>query len=296
MYKVMVINMKKSLLFKFIILIVLIFPICVRAENKIRFNVDSANITPSGTKKFDIIVDSDEDFTKVNFNLITTSSYVGFYSVEYNDSFVRNTTSTPGSNYELESSKPQKSGTVVASVTLVAKDGAPIGTEGYIRLTKASITQNQVVNLQNAQLKITISDKLSDNNYLSSLESSLANIEFNKDKLEYNVTVDGDVDYFDLKATAEDASASVTISDQSLNKTKNTITVTVKSEDGKQRVYKVNVAKKENDKTTKSKVVKTTTSDDDKEDNHGIKNGWYGILVILIIFLVVDVLYIKKKH
>lgn len=296
MNKVMVINMRKSLLFKIMILIMLIFPICVKAENKIRFDVDSANIAPGGTKKFDIIVDSDEDFTKVNFNLITTSSYVGFYSVEYNDSFVRNTTTTPGSNYELESKTPQKSGTVVASVTLVSKEGAPIGSEGYIRLTKASITQNQLVNLENAQLKITISNKLSDNNYLSSLESSLANLEFNKDKLEYNVTVDSSVKELDLKATAEDASASVTVSNQSLNKTKNTITVTVKSEDGKQRVYKVNVTKKKTDKTTKSKVVKTTTSNDDKENNHGIKNGWYGVLIILIIFLVVDVLYIKKKH
>lgn len=287
--------MKKKLLFMFLILIMMFLPVCVRAENRIYFDADSANIAPGSTKKFNIIVDSDNDFTKVNFNLITTSAYVGFSSVEFSDQFVRNSSSTTGSNYEIESSTPQKSGTVIGSVTLVAKDASVIGAEGYIRLTKPSITAGSLINLQTAQLKITISNELSDNTYLSGLESSLANINFDKEVLEYTVTVDNEVEVFDLKATAEDPSSTVAISDQTLSKNKNTITVTVKSEKGNTRVYKVIVNKKKEVKTTKAKKENTEKEENSKSDK-STKTGWYAVLLVLSITLALDVIYIKKKH
>ena len=74
--------MKKKLILLFILMAVIFIPVSVKAENKIYFETDEVNIELNSTKKINILVDSDEDFTKVNFNLITTSYNVGFYSVE----------------------------------------------------------------------------------------------------------------------------------------------------------------------------------------------------------------------
>lgn len=280
--------MKKRLLM-IVVLLVFFIPVFVKAENKIYFETDTASIAPGKTKKINILVDSDEDFTKVNFDLITTSSYIGFYSVNFEDSFKR--TESSSNDYQLEAKTPQKSGTIIGSVTLVAKEDAKIGTEGYIRITKASIMSESLISLSNSQIKMTVTDKESSNNNLASLTSSVAEIDFNKDILEYTVSVENDVDNFDLSAVAEDSSATVTISDQSLKKTNNVIEVVVKAEDGSKKTYKVNVEKKG--------VKETSITDEDNEkntDNKGVKNGWGIISIVLLIVLILDILYIKRKR
>lgn len=283
--------MKKNLILLFILITTIFIPVSVKAENKIYFETDEVNIALNSTKKINILVDSDEDFTKVNFNLITTSNNVGFYSVEFNEAFVRNVTSTTGSNYELEAKTPQKSGTVIGSVTLISKDSAYLNEQGYIRLTKASITTNSLIDLQSAQLKFTVSNKKSNNNYLSSLSSNIVNINFDKEVLDYNVVVDNSIDKLDLVATPEDSKAIVTISDQSLKSSKTKIKVTVKAEDGNERIYTLNVEKKSDKKTTK-KVVKTSADSFEKSN----KLKWGMISFILVIIVILDVLYIKKKR
>lgn len=287
----MVIIMKKNLFFIFFVLAVVLFPISVQAENKIYFETDSINIAPGKTKKVNIIVDSDEDFTKVNFNLITTSNNISFYSVEFNEDFVRNSSSTTGSNYELETKTPKKSGTVIGSVTLIARESSQLGEEGYIRLIRTALTTSKLIELQNSQLKVSVSNEKSSNNYLSSLSSNIATINFDKDVTQYTVDVDSNLKTFDLVATPEDTASNVTISDQNLNKKKNVITITVMSEDGTERVYKVNVNKKEE----KEIIEKTSKIDTNAKKNGNVKSGWYDILVILITILVLDVIYIKKR-
>lgn len=283
--------MKKKLILLFILIAVIFIPVSVKAENKIYFETDEANIALNSTKKINILVDSDEDFTKVNFNLITTSNNVGFYSVEFNEAFVRNASSATGSNYELESKTPQKSGTVIGSVTLIAKDSAYLNEQGYIRLTKASIITNSLIDLQSAQLKFTVSNKKSSNNYLSSLSSDIVNIDFDKEVLDYNVVVESNVDKLDLVAIPEDSSAIVTISDQNLKSSKTKIKVTVKAEDGNERIYTVTVNKKTDKKVT---TKATKTSADSFEKSSRLK--WGMISFILVIVVILDVLYIKKKR
>ena len=286
----MVINMKRKLFFIATLILVLFIPTFVKAENKIYFDLEESKIAPGEKKELKIKVDSDSDFTKVNFNLITTSIYVGFYSVEFSDDFVRNASSSTGSNYELEAKTPMKSGATIGTVTLIAKESSPIGSEGYIRLTKTSITAGSLIELSSAQVKMIVSNEKSKNNNLSSLSSNLVNIDFNKDTLEYAVLVDSSTEMFDLSATPEDLSATVTISDQNLKKKKNVINVTVTPEEGEEKIYKVTVTKKEEEKkTTKVKEENTKT----KKEN--VKSGFIGILVLLMVVLVIDLLYIKKK-
>ncbi len=275
--------------------LVIFMPISVKAENRVYFEKEEINIAPGETKKINIIVDSDEDFTKVNFSLITTSNNVNFKSVDFVDSFVRNSTSSTGSNYELQSNEPQKSGTVIGSVTIGAKDTSQLGEEGYIRLIKTAITSSKLINLSNAQLKFTVSKDKSSNNYLSNLSSNITEIDFKKDVLDYNVTVDENIDKFDLMAVAEDLSASVNISDQTLDKDVNLIKVTVLSETGKERIYKVTVNKKGSEKKDPKKVTKTTEVKNNSKERPG-KSSWIILLVFLSSVIILDILYIKKKR
>ena len=283
--------MKKKLILLFILMAVIFIPVSVKAENKIYFETDEVNIELNSTKKINILVDSDEDFTKVNFNLITTSYNVGFYSVEFNEAFVRNASSAAGSNYELESKTPQKSGTIIGSVTLIAKDSAYLNEQGYIRLNKASITTNGLIDLPSTQLKFMVSNKKSSNNYLSSLSSDIVNIDFDKEVLDYSVVVKSNVNKLDLVGVPEDPKATVTILDQSLKSNKTKIKVMVKAEDGNERIYTVTVNKK-----NEKKVTATTTKKSMDSFEKSSKLKWGIIFFVLIIIVIIDVLYIKKKR
>lgn len=283
--------MKKKLILLFILMAVIFIPVSVKAENKIYFETDEVNIELNSTKKINILVDSDEDFTKVNFNLITTSYNVGFYSVEFNEAFVRNASSATGSNYELESKTPQKSGTIIGSVTLIAKDSAYLNEQGYIRLNKASITTNGLIDLPSTQLKFMVSNKKSSNNYLSSLSSDIVNIDFDKEVLDYSVVVKSNVNKLDLVGVPEDSKATVTILDQSLKSNKTKIKVMVKAEDGNERIYTVTVNKK-----NEKKVTATTTKKSMDSFEKSSKLKWGIIFFALIIIVIIDVLYIKKKR
>ncbi|MGN1269029.1 MAG: cadherin-like beta sandwich domain-containing protein [Candidatus Aphodocola sp.] len=283
--------MKKKLILLFILMAVIFIPVSIKAENKIYFETDEVNIELNSTKKINILVDSDEDFTKVNFNLITTSYNVGFYSVEFNEAFVRNASSAAGSNYELESKTPQKSGTIIGSVTLIAKDSAYLNEQGYIRLTKASITTNGLIDLPSTQLKFMVSNKKSSNNYLSSLSSDIVNIDFDKEVLDYSVVVKSNVNKLDLVGVPEDSKATVTILDQSLKSNKTKIKVMVKAEDGNERIYTVTVNKK-----NEKKVTATTTKKSMDSFEKSSKLKWGIIFFALIIIVIIDVLYIKKKR
>lgn len=287
----MVINMKKRLSLFMILVVIFFTPIFVKAENRIYFDMEESKIAPGEKKELKIKVDSDEDFTKVNFDLITTSTYVGFYSVDFSENFVRNASSQTGSNYELEAKTPMKSGTTIGTVTLIAKESSPIGIEGYIRLTRPSITTSSLMELKTTEVKMIVSNEKSNNN-LSSLSSNLVDIDFNKDVLEYVVLVDNDVDTFDLSAQAEDSSSTVTISDQKLKKKENIINVTVTSEDGAKKTYKVTVNKKEDNK---SKTTINEKEENEEGTDKNAKSGFISVLILLIMVLVVDLLYIKKK-
>lgn len=287
--------MKKNFIIITITLLLVFFPNYVKADNSIKFNKDSINIAPGETKKIDVVVSSDDDFTNVNFDVITTSVYVNFNSITVSDAFTR----SDGKAYKLVSAKPQKSGTAVATVTIKASDSAPLGTEGLIRITNASLGTNGDITLPIGQIKIKVSnEKDEESTYLSSISSNIVDIDFSKDVYEYSVEVDEDIKELDLTALAEDENAKVTISNQKLDKKTTTITITVQSESGNKSTYKIIVTKKENNVTKVSKeepVKKVVTDNDDKSDNYG-KGRWVAILIVLIIGLIADLIYIKREN
>lgn len=104
---------------------------------------------------------------------------------------------------------------------------------------------------------------LSTNNYLSSLSVTGYEIEFNKDTLEYSLTVEANVDKIDIKTTLADSKAKVIVSNvDPLKSGSNEIIITVTAENGTNRIYKVIVNKKLGNKvdiTNLKDVIDTTT-------------------------------------
>lgn len=123
-------------------------------------------------------------------------------------------------------------------------------------------------------------DNRSSNNYLNDLTIDGVKLNFDKDTLEYNVTVVNSVTELSIKAVTEDESADVTITgNKDLDVGENVIEVKVTAENGKVRVYKINVTREA------SEVVPT------ENDNNNTKL----ILIVLIIATILALLYLIFK-
>lgn len=93
-----------------------------------------------------------------------------------------------------------------------------------------------------------IKDNKSNNNYLSNITLSTGNINFNKEILEYNVSVLYEVKDIDIIAVPEDSKSKVEISgNKELKVGTNKITILVTAEDGSKREYIINVDRKNED-------------------------------------------------
>ena len=276
--------MKKFFLF---VILTFIFPLFINAENRIVFENEEAEITPGGTYDVAIKVLSDADFDEVDFGIITTSALIKLNNVKINEEFVN----SDNKDYVLQSKTKQKSGTVVATVTLKVDNNVPIGTTGFIKITNPKLTSDKKYNLDIATLNVTVKEEIK-SNLLASLSSTIAPFEFNNDKFEYEVKVDDNVDEFDLVAEAEDSKALVNISSQKLDKRKNIINVKVSRDTLEDKTYKVVVIKNIKEDNSK-KIVRNSSSD--KKTTSMIKNKWLPIIVSLVALLIVDLFFVKKN-
>ena len=276
--------MKKFFLF---VILTFIFPLFINAENRIVFENEEAEITPGGTYDVAIKVLSDADFDEVDFGIITTSALIKLNNVKINEEFVN----SDNKDYVLQSKTKQKSGTVVATVTLKVDNNVPIGTTGFIKITNPKLTSDKKYNLDIATLNVTVKEEIK-SNLLASLSSTIAPFEFNKDKFEYEVKVDDNVDEFDLVAEAEDSKAVVNISSQKLSNRKNIINVKVSRDTLEDKTYKVVVIKNIKEDNSK-KIVRNSSSD--KKTTSMIKNKWLPIIVSLVALLIVDLFFVKKN-
>ena len=284
--------MKKGILFLSVVAVVAVSLFMsfthVKALNKIYFESDNLKIAPSNTKEVDVYIESDNDFSNVKLNFITTSNYINFYSIEYNDIFTR---TVEANLTNLTSKTKVKSGTKIATVKLKASDSAAIGTTGYIRVINASVDD---VKVQNTSLLVSVSDDdKSSNNNLKAITSNLISIDFNKDITEYTYTIDNDIKKLDLKALPEDSSAKIDISDQTLKTGENKIKITVTAENNEKKIYTITVNKKAEEKTI-NRTNKKNNNGDNKMAKPN-KSGFLILLVLLITVLFFDLVWIKNR-
>ena len=270
--------MKIMLLF----IILLFVPFIVNAD-ELYFKENTLSIAPGNKKVVDLVVNTEDGFDKAKFTIITTNYDVGFRTIWSNEVVAKQE-----NGLYVVSLKENKTGEIViASVTINTKDTAKLGTLGSIKATKVNIDSND---LKSSEVKVTVSNEKSNNNNLKEITSKIVSIDFNKEKLDYEVEVESNIEELDLVATPEDEKAKVVISNQKLNKNKTTITIKVTSEKGDLKAYKVIVNKKKETKTT-TKYSGTKNIEETKVD----KKGFLVVLIGLLIIVLLDIIYINKR-
>ena len=98
--------------------------------------------------------------------------------------------------------------------------------------------------------QVQVDESLSNNNYLKSITVNKGKLspDFNKDKTEYSIMVDGDVDKINISAEIEEAKAFMTgTGEKTLSEGLNRFEIEVVAENGEKRVYVINVTRKEKD-------------------------------------------------
>lgn len=114
-------------------------------------------------------------------------------------------------------------------------------------------TKTYTLNVTRKQKKVNIDSKKSSNNYLSYLKIKESNIAFNKELLEYQVSVPYDTAKINVEYKTEHSKSKTNISgNRDLKVGKNIVIITVTAEDGSTREYKILVTKKEEEQTLSS--------------------------------------------
>jgi len=137
--------------------------------------------------------------------------------------------------------------------------------------------------------------KKSNNNYLSSISIDSENIEFSKDKFEYEVVVLNATDKITITGDSEDSKAVVSgFGEYKLDVGNNTIKLIVKAEDGSEREYIIKVNRKSEE------VVDEEITEDipeyveivEKENNTYL----YIVLGISLIFILGIIFFIRNRN
>lgn len=126
--------------------------------------------------------------------------------------------------------------------------------------------------------KISVSYvNISSDNYIEELIIKNYKIDFEKDKLEYNIVVDGDVNKLDLAVTLSDKNAIYeVIGNEKFKNGNNKVYIIVTAEDGSMRKYIINVKKKKKD------IIKES-------------NSSRNVIIVLLVIIVIGLIYIIFK-
>ncbi len=135
------------------------------------------------------------------------------------------------------------------TMTFKVRSGLDTGTAVSVKATGIAITDGETETSQgSAEYSVKLVAPLSSDCTLSSLALDKTEISpaFSASKTEYTANVDHTVSSLKVTAKANDSKAKVTVSGgDSLKTGKNTISVTVKAENGSSKVYKITVTKSE---------------------------------------------------
>ena len=137
--------------------------------------------------------------------------------------------------------------------------------------------------LANISSKNTVSYvKVSSDNYIKSLKIKGYDISFDKDTLEYSITVSSDVKALDLDIILNDDNASYeVIGNEKFKSGKNVVSIKVTAEDGSIRTYTINVNKKQE--------LTNAKKDEDKSDSSRV------VIIILIVLVIIGLIYVIFK-
>ena len=140
-----------------------------------------------------------------------------------------------------------------ASITVDAKDVSDENGNTFTgkRILYITVKDKQTITSSgNKKPSVDINKKYSSNNYLKSLNIDGYDLEpiFNKNTLEYNVTLNVDTELIKINAETEDSKATLKgIGEVKVSDGTNEINITVTAENGNEKTYKINATVKEAD-------------------------------------------------
>lgn len=166
--------------------------------------------------------------------------------------------------------------TVKAPTTDISKD--------LINKTKENTPSSSTTSSSSTSSSSTKKEPtISSNNYLKTLWIENQILDFNKDKLEYEITIDDSIKILNIKAEPEDSKSTVEIigNDPLTNEVK----VNVKAENGVEKIYNIKVNKQLKDNQSEKQMNKTF-----KKVNLII------ILSVVVLIIIVVISIIIKVH
>jgi len=242
-------------------------------------------LASNGNLKVDLNKDSSNELAinieralSRNANLGTLISSVGYFSPSFN----ADTTS-----YKLyvpyETTKVKIDGTVANEYAKATGFGEYAFYEGLKTVT-IEVTA-EYGNTKTYTVEIVRLKKLSNENKLDKVEIKDVDFKFDSEKTEYSITVPYDMTSLDITAIAKDLNAIVSIEGANdLKVGENTVTITVKAENGEEKVYTLKVTREA------EKTGEETTPEENGNNNAKLLI----IILIIVTILALAFLFLKK--
>lgn len=278
--------MKKIL--SFIVLVSILFVPTVKGK-EVKMDASNYTIKPGDVMSMDIIVDSEDDIKSGSFMITTSSRYIGFDSIKFADGIK---SSSSGSNFTFEVlDGTLKQGSKIATVILKALDTTKEGAKTTIVLSNLKVKNKNGKNTSfdtiSQVVTCTLEEQKSSNNYLSSITSKNFELTgFDKEKTNYAVEVESDIEEVSIAAKAEDEKAEVKIEKTKIENGTTTVKIIVTAENSEERTYSIVVNRKKQEVVKEEKEVKV------KSKNY--KSTWAVITIFVAIIVALNLFLLKK--
>ena len=257
---------------------------------------DNLTLEPGKSENIQLYANSDKEIVKVDFTLVYST-----YDIPANFSATDGNKDTMVSGVRHSVSLGDgKTGKVLLGNIEVSVVASPNIKNGSVNISNvvAKTKDGEDINLKNAFVNVNVKEvkKEIDKNMLDRIESKIVDIKLEKDKFDYEVTVDYDLVELDLKAIAKDNNTKIDITTQKIADIKdNKIIITTKLEDTEQ-IYTIKVNVKEKPK----EEINITVDDSEFKSDNTYKLKWIIMATLLAGSIVISLMFLsnteKKKR
>lgn len=249
-------KMKLKKVFKinlFFMLFFIFLPFVFATKATTRLTTLKTNVEKNDATNIDVVIDASTNIRGGQFIVNLDNDYFEIVSVNGANDLLISSSKNFHLVYNLESDFSLPSGSAIATILIKPSAIANVGDQSILTVSTVGVTlqdAHDAISGGSESIILTVAESssstpevvLSNNNFLKNLTSKFAEIEFDKDVLEYNVTVNKDVITLNLEAEVEDEKASYVINgDKDFATGENLIEIIVKAENNEIRTYMITV-------------------------------------------------------
>ena len=237
----------------FFTLFLVLAMVALAASASTRLTTASTTVRKGATTDISVRIDASDRIRGGQFNLGLNNNNFEIVSVSGASGFSISSSGNFHLLYKIESGFSVASGSSIATIRVRPKSTATVGSRTTLTVSNVQVTlvdSYDTVSAGSKSITLTVGETptvepttpLSDNNFLKSLTSEVVDLEFDKDVLEYDVTVLKSVTSLNVQAEAEDEKAKIVITgDEDFVIGSNVVKVVVTAENGTKRTYTINV-------------------------------------------------------